>query len=55
MQLLKMIQSWKDGWKIAGGLVILLIFFRIFGDAGLYIIGGIQIGIILALWFFPRK
>ncbi len=55
MQLLEIIKSWKDGWKIAGGIAALLVFFWLFGDAGLYIIGGVQIGIVLALFLYRPK
>lgn len=53
MQLLENIKNWNDWWKIVGSIAAFLIFFSIFGEAGLFIAAGIQIGVIVGFLFFP--
>lgn len=44
-----------DGWKIGGAIAALVIFFWIFGNPGLFLVAGIQIGFILGMIFYPGK
>ncbi len=47
--------KWNDGWKIGGACAALIIFFWLFGEPGLFIVAGIQIGILVGMWLYPGK
>lgn len=53
MQLLENIKHANNGWKVVAAIAALPIFFWMFGDAGLFIIAGMQIGFLLTVWLYP--